>query len=83
MGKDNRIRSIRTRTNEVICDSKSTASNTQEEFRLKSSAAAVAEQRIRDIEDNENQWKKIDLHHQMGEEQCRNLKVTIDLINYV
>ena len=39
----------------LYCDSKSTVSNTQEEFRLKSSAAAVAEQRIRDIEDHENQ----------------------------
>ena len=48
---------------EVHCDSRSTTCNTQddktlnvnaEEFRPKRSAAAVAEQRIRDIEDNEN-----------------------------
>ena len=49
---------------ELHCDSKSNTSNTQddktlnvnaEEFRPKTSTAAVAEQRIRDIADNENQ----------------------------
>ena len=48
---------------ELHCDSKLTTSNTQDnkalnvnvEFRPKRSAAAVAEQRIRDIADNENQ----------------------------
>ena len=49
---------------ELHCDSKSTTSNTQddktlnvnaEEFQPKRSAAAAAEQRIRDIANNENQ----------------------------
>ena len=49
---------------ELHCDSRTTTSNTQddktlnanaEEFRPKRSAAAVAERRIKDIADNENQ----------------------------
>ena len=49
---------------ELHCDSETTTSNTQddktlnvnaEEFQLKRSAAAVAEQRIKKIADNENQ----------------------------
>ena len=61
---------------ELSCDSKTTISNTHddillnvnaEEFQQKYSAVAVAEQRIRDIADSENQWKTSDLNHQMGE----------------
>ena len=61
---------------ELYCDSKTTISNTHddtllnvnaEEFQQKYSAVVVAEQRIRDIADSENQWKTSDLNHQMGE----------------
>ena len=38
-----------------------------EEFGPKRSAPAVAEQRIRDIADNENGQKTFDLYDQMGE----------------
>ena len=50
---------------ELHCDSRTTTSSTQddktlnanaEEFRPKTSAAAVAERRIKDIADDENQW---------------------------
>ena len=36
-----------------------------------------------DIADHENQWKIFGLHHQIGEEQYGNLKVTYNLMNYV
>ena len=77
---------------ELPCNPKTTASNAHddktlnvnaEEFWPKRSAAAVAKEIIRDIADNENQWKTFDLHHQMGGEQCWNLKVTYNLMNYV
>ena len=66
---------------ELHCDSKSVTNNTQddrtmnnnaEKSRPKRSEAPIAEQRIRDIEDNEN-----------GGEQCENLKATYNLMNYV
>ena len=43
-----------------------------EEFGPKKSAAAVAEQRVRDITDDENQRNTFNLHYQMGGEQCGN-----------
>ena len=50
---------------------------------MKITAAAVAEKRIRDIADHENQWKTFGLHNQIREEQYGNLKVTYNLMNYV
>ena len=38
-----------------------------EEFRPTRSVAAAAEQKIRDIVDNEDQWRIFDLYHQIGE----------------
>ena len=67
---------------ELHCDSKSTTINNKydktlnvnaEKFWPKISAAAAAEQRIRNTADNENKWKTFDLHHQMRGEQCGNL----------
>ena len=57
--------------------------NNAEEFQTKITAAAVAEKRIRDIANHENQWKTFGLHNQIGEEQYGNLKVTYNLMNYV
>ena len=54
-----------------------------EEFQPKRSTPAVSEHRIKNIGDIENQRETFDLHHQMGREQCGNLKVMYSLMNYV
>lgn len=77
---------------ELHCDPKTTASTTQddkilnvntEELQPKKLTSAVSGKRIRDIADNENQWKAFDLNHQMGREQYENLIDTYNLMNYV
>ena len=59
----------------LLATVKTTTSNSQdhktfninaEEFWLKRSPDAVAEQRIRDIASNKNQWKTFDLHSSNG-----------------